>query len=197
MKETSRSADVAQLVARNLAKVQVAGSNPVVRSQVNGRMAERRGSGLQILPHGFKSRSDLHLWSQRGRRVKCRTSNEHKVRHDRKWTIGSAVEHHIDIVGVTGSIPVSSTISLTQWLAHFLSSWKSAADTKPRPTAIQITTTTFHPEVKPNAMPKTNAIEARNNSASLIVTSQDRCSKSTHGVVFTRFQFRPWRTQNH
>jgi len=26
-------------------------------------------------------------------------------------TIGSAVEHHIDIVGVTGSIPVSSTIS--------------------------------------------------------------------------------------
>jgi hypothetical protein len=24
-------------------------------------------------------------------------------------TIGSAVEHHIDIVGVTGSIPVSST----------------------------------------------------------------------------------------
>jgi hypothetical protein len=27
----------------------------------------------------------------------------------RPWTIGSAVEHHIDIVGVTGSIPVSST----------------------------------------------------------------------------------------
>ena len=28
-------------------------------------------------------------------------------------TIGSAVEHHIDIVGVTGSIPVSSTIIKT------------------------------------------------------------------------------------
>ena len=27
-------------------------------------------------------------------------------------TIGSAVEHHIDIVGVTGSIPVSSTEDL-------------------------------------------------------------------------------------
>ena len=55
-------ADVAQLVARNLAKVQVAGSNPVVRSlsTKRGRMAERRGSGLQILLHGFKSRSDLH-----------------------------------------------------------------------------------------------------------------------------------------
>ena len=68
-----RNADVAQLVARNLAKVQVAGSNPVVRSRAqitcklceasagkDGRMAERRGSGLQILLHGFKSRSDLH-----------------------------------------------------------------------------------------------------------------------------------------
>jgi hypothetical protein len=31
-------------------------------------------------------------------------------------TIGSAVEHHIDIVGVTGSIPVSSTVA--RW--HFL-----------------------------------------------------------------------------
>ena len=65
----NRNADVAQLVARNLAKVQVAGSNPVVRSGElsslheagkDGRMAERRGSGLQILLHGFKSRSDLH-----------------------------------------------------------------------------------------------------------------------------------------
>ena len=28
-------------------------------------------------------------------------------------TIGSAVEHHIDIVGVTGSIPVSSTSANT------------------------------------------------------------------------------------
>ena len=70
-------ADVAQLVARNLAKVQVAGSNPVVRSESRrsfskgcdrrffyGGVAERRGSGLQILPHGFKSR--LHLQLQNG-----------------------------------------------------------------------------------------------------------------------------------
>ena len=27
-----------------------------------GRMAERRGSGLQIPLHGFKSRSDLHIF---------------------------------------------------------------------------------------------------------------------------------------
>jgi hypothetical protein len=63
-------ADVAQLVAHNLAKVGVAGSNPVVRSvdaigvpqagqPVPGGVAERRGNGLQSRVHGFKSR--LHL----------------------------------------------------------------------------------------------------------------------------------------
>src|SRR5512140_1940668 len=63
-------ADVAQLVAHHLAKVRVAGSNPVVRSErprqvhVRGRLggvAERRGNGLQSRVHGFKSR--LHLGS--------------------------------------------------------------------------------------------------------------------------------------
>ena len=68
----AQNADVAQLVARNLAKVQVAGSNPVVRSDIrppafhrgpyfHGGMAERRGKGLQIPLHGFKSRSDLQF----------------------------------------------------------------------------------------------------------------------------------------
>ena len=64
-------ADVAQLVAHNLAKVGVAGSNPVVRSvavtvsggssvgTTLGGVAERRGNGLQSRVHGFKSR--LHL----------------------------------------------------------------------------------------------------------------------------------------
>jgi hypothetical protein len=69
---TERSADVAQLVERNLAKVEVAGSNPVVRSEkvrqatafkwrngLSGGVAERRGNGLQIRVHGFESR--LHL----------------------------------------------------------------------------------------------------------------------------------------
>ena len=57
------SADVAQLVERNLAKVEVAGSRPVIRSEgfaaPHGGVAERRGSGLQSRVHGFKSR--LHL----------------------------------------------------------------------------------------------------------------------------------------
>ena len=55
-------ADVAQLVEHHLAKVRVAGSNPVVRSEVlkpRGGVAERRGNGLQSRVHGFKSR--LHL----------------------------------------------------------------------------------------------------------------------------------------
>jgi hypothetical protein len=59
-------ADVAQLVEHHLAKVRVAGSNPVVRSErvspravFPGGVAERRGNGLQIRVHGFKSR--LHL----------------------------------------------------------------------------------------------------------------------------------------
>jgi hypothetical protein len=65
-----KRADVAQLVEHHLAKVRVAGSNPVVRSErfsptpsgrvtLLGGVAERRGNGLQIRVHGFKSR--LHL----------------------------------------------------------------------------------------------------------------------------------------
>jgi hypothetical protein len=62
---------VAQLVEHHLAKVRVAGSNPVVRSEPRaliersapacGGVAERRGNGLQSRLHGFKSR--LHLGS--------------------------------------------------------------------------------------------------------------------------------------
>ena len=62
-------ADVAQLVEHHLAKVRVAGSNPVVRSEgretPHGGVAERRGNGLQSRVHGFKSR--LHLDAWRGR----------------------------------------------------------------------------------------------------------------------------------
>ena len=60
-------ADVAQLVERNLAKVEVASSSLVVRSErrLHGGVAERRGNGLQIRLHGFKSR--LHLEHRRFR----------------------------------------------------------------------------------------------------------------------------------
>ena len=72
------SADVAQLVERNLAKVEVAGSSPVVRSEaqrLHGGVAERRGSGLQSRVHGFKSR--LHL----------------EILHERKPSEHGAAEH--------------------------------------------------------------------------------------------------------
>jgi hypothetical protein len=66
-----RNADVAQLVEHHLAKVDVASSNLVVRSQdtvtaliprnqrLHGGLAERRGSGLQSRIHGFESRTHL------------------------------------------------------------------------------------------------------------------------------------------
>ncbi len=58
------NADVAQLVEHHLAKVGVAGSNPVVRSgkpvkASHGGLAERRGNGLQSRVHGFESRTHL------------------------------------------------------------------------------------------------------------------------------------------
>ena len=70
-------ADVAQLVEHHLAKVRVAGSNPVVRSERvspvpagqtpghSGGVAERRGNGLQSRLHGFKSRLHLGRLAQR------------------------------------------------------------------------------------------------------------------------------------
>ena len=72
---TECNADVAQLVEHHLAKVRVAGSNPVVRSErvststtrpvFTGGVAERRGNGLQIRVHGFKSRLHLGRLAQR------------------------------------------------------------------------------------------------------------------------------------
>ena len=68
---TLQNADVAQLVEHHLAKVDVASSNLVVRSQdtvtakilrnrrLHGGLAERRGSGLQSRIHGFESRRHL------------------------------------------------------------------------------------------------------------------------------------------
>ena len=67
-----KQADVAQLVERNLAKVEVASSSLVVRSErvsspSSGGLAERRGNGLQIRVHGFKSRTHLEAHPIHGR----------------------------------------------------------------------------------------------------------------------------------
>ncbi len=55
--------------------------------------------------HGFKSR--LHLQQQ----------NEFV---ELKWSIGAAVAHFLDMEGVTGSIPVSTTIFLEPETTHWL-----------------------------------------------------------------------------
>jgi len=88
-------ADVAQLVERNLAKVEVAGSNPVVRSErvrqasfLIGGVAER-----------FRQRP-----AKPSTRVRIPSPPRQQI-----WTIGAAVARFPDTEEVTGSIPVSST----------------------------------------------------------------------------------------
>ena len=99
------------MVERNLAKVEVAGSSPVVRSEASGLhrelafsvevcgphggVAERRGNGLQSRVHGFKSR--LHL-ATRGSTIR-----------DSSRAIGAVVARFLDTEEVTGSNPVSPT----------------------------------------------------------------------------------------
>ena len=98
------NADVAQLVAHHLAKVRVASSNLVIRSDStegwgliqHGGVAERRGSGLQSRPHGFESRR--HLAGDTA------TTD---------WAIGAAVARFPDTEEVTGSNPVSPTTIFT------------------------------------------------------------------------------------
>ena len=112
-----RYADVAQLVAHHLAKVKVAGSNPVVRSErprrvvseahaglTPGGVAERRGNGLQSRLHGFKSR--LHLGGAAG----AGSSVPHHSRTARRRAIGAVwLARFLDTEEVTGSSPVSPT----------------------------------------------------------------------------------------
>ena len=90
---TLQNADVAQLVEHHLAKVDVASSNLVVRSQdtvtakvprnqrLHGGLAERRGSGLQSRIHGFESRT--HLGENHGFRMQSGAMGD--------WRSGSAL----------------------------------------------------------------------------------------------------------
>src|SRR5437870_3302561 len=92
---TRRGADVAQLVERNLAKVEVAGSNPVVRSEEVSRL------------------DSLVEWP-RGEATACKAvytgSNPVSTsKPEWTWAIGAAVARFPDTEEVTGSIPVSPT----------------------------------------------------------------------------------------
>ena len=89
-------ADVAQLVERNLAKVEVASSNLVVRSKEEG------ASG------------SLHSWwsGREARQRPAKPSTRVQIPSPPPRTISSAGERFPDTEEVTGSIPVSSTGSL-------------------------------------------------------------------------------------
>ena len=99
-----RCADVAQLVAHHLAKVRVAGSNPVVRS---------RGRRLLVVE-----------WP-RGEATACKavytgsnpvsTSRSH---YRTARAISSVGEHYLDTVGVGSSILPSPTIGAGQRVFH-------------------------------------------------------------------------------
>jgi hypothetical protein len=91
-RRNSDNADVAQLVAHHLAKVRVASSSLVIRSDqagasrfcslvvnpAHGGLAERRGSGLQSRIHGFESR--IHL-----------ETSPSQLTHTGDWRSGSAL----------------------------------------------------------------------------------------------------------
>lgn len=98
-----RNADVAQLVAHHLAKVRVAGSNPVIRSRGRARR-------IVCLP-------PFARWS--GRVVRQRPAKPcTRVRFPSPpRAISSAGERFPDTEEVTGSIPVSRTTATVQ--RHF------------------------------------------------------------------------------
>ena len=92
--EPKRQADVAQLVERNLAKVEVASSNLVVRSKEQGDLPD-----------------PLHSWwsGREARQRPAKPSTRVQIPSPPPRTISSAGERFPDTEEVTGSIPVSST----------------------------------------------------------------------------------------
>src|ERR1700753_1356162 len=94
-------ADVAQLVAHHLAKVRVAGSNPVVRSAAAPPGPGRILGGLQRPT----SNGGVAEWLRQGPAKPCT-----RVRFPSPpRAISSVGERYLDTVEVTGSIPVSPT----------------------------------------------------------------------------------------
>jgi hypothetical protein len=121
-----RHADVAQLVAHHLAKVRVAGSNPVVRSSdaQSGRWDQYYSDPAAATSGGVAE------WLRQGPAKPCTrvrfpppprgaahqvhalTRGDTTQQHHPAvaGAISSVGEHYLDTVGVTGSIPVSPTL---------------------------------------------------------------------------------------
>ena len=121
-----RFADVAQLVAHHLAKVRVAGSNPVVRSRerlsaaafpscrcAGDSLGWQPASGRVVRPHPAAWPSGLGKGLQspvRGFDSRRRLAAHNAAHRGAYRAISSVGEHYLDTVEVTGSIPVSPTI---------------------------------------------------------------------------------------
>ena len=97
-------ADVAQLVEHHLAKVRVAGSSPVIRSEAHS-LAGSLGSEREDVSHTVE-------WP-RGEAAACKAvyvgSNPISTSRQHPRAIGAAVARFPDTEEVTGSIPVSPT----------------------------------------------------------------------------------------
>ena len=102
------SADVAQLVEHHLAKVRVAGSSPVIRS-------EERQSNCQSRTVGWP----------RGEATACKAvyTGSNPVPTSLIGAIGAAVARFPDTEEVTGSIPVSPTTESPELKSSGLSSF--------------------------------------------------------------------------
>ena len=106
------------MVKRNLAKVETAGSSPVVRSKVRrvddlcGGLAKRLGSGLQSRIDEFDSRTHLSFaWNPKhnGFRQMIQTR-----------AVGAEVAHFPDTEGVTSSNLVSPTDAEVHFGVHWV-----------------------------------------------------------------------------
>ncbi len=104
-------ADVAQLVAHHLAKVRVAGSNPVIRSRVQSHQPQR-WSGRVVRQRPAKPCTRVRFPSPPPRFL---------------GAISSAGERFPDTEEVTGSIPVSRT-SITAGQGLFLASLRTGVE---------------------------------------------------------------------
>src|SRR5262245_37885154 len=103
-------ADVAQLVEHHLAKVRVAGSNPVVRSEapdavLRGRRSTRLPGTLLLPADGAGKRRSGRVASARA----CKALYAGSIPASASRAVSSVGERYLDTVEVTGSIPVSPT----------------------------------------------------------------------------------------
>jgi hypothetical protein len=94
-----RPAEVAQLVERNLAKVEVAGSSPVFRSTDRrfGRPAPKFGDVAEWLGAGLQN-------------PLLRFNSGRRLRVERPWALSSGVERFPDTEEVSGSNPLGPTL---------------------------------------------------------------------------------------